>query len=171
MGLSLLARADRVKIACLAQLVNVIAPIMTEPGGPAWRQTIFWPFRDLSWHGRGNVLRPAMREVEKMSQQPSDQPAAALQTVAVARDDGGITLFSLNRAGRHQDLRVELRGDGVPRRLEEWRCLAGGDLTLANTAAHPDTVRPRSQIGAAYSSQILEASLPPFSWNVFSFKR
>jgi alpha-L-arabinofuranosidase len=37
-------RADVVKIACIAQLVNVIAPIMTEPGGPAWRQTIYWPF-------------------------------------------------------------------------------------------------------------------------------
>ena len=40
----LLKHADRVKAACLAQLVNVIAPIMTEPGGPAWRQTIFFPF-------------------------------------------------------------------------------------------------------------------------------
>ena len=42
--ISLLNHADRVKVACLAQLVNVIAPIMTETGGPAWRQTIFYPF-------------------------------------------------------------------------------------------------------------------------------
>ena len=38
--ITLLRHADRVKIACLAQLVNVIAPIMTADGGPAWRQTI-----------------------------------------------------------------------------------------------------------------------------------
>src|ERR687898_151128 len=43
MLITLLKHADRIKIACLAQLVNVIAPIMTENGGPAWRQTIFWP--------------------------------------------------------------------------------------------------------------------------------
>ena len=43
--------------ACLAQLVNVIAPIMTETGGPAWRQTIFWPFAHFSRYGRGDVLR------------------------------------------------------------------------------------------------------------------
>ena len=43
--ISLLNHADRVKCACLAQLVNVIAPIMTETGGPAWRQTIFHPVR------------------------------------------------------------------------------------------------------------------------------
>ena len=46
-----------VKIACIAQLVNVIAPIMTEPGGAAWRQTIFYPFAQMSHFGRGRVLR------------------------------------------------------------------------------------------------------------------
>ena len=46
--ISLLNHADRVKAACLAQLVNAIAPIMTETGGPAWRQTIFFPFADFS---------------------------------------------------------------------------------------------------------------------------
>ena len=40
---TLLRNADRVAIACLAQLVNVIAPIRTEPGGAAWRQTTFYP--------------------------------------------------------------------------------------------------------------------------------
>jgi alpha-N-arabinofuranosidase len=55
--ISLLNHADRVKVGCLAQLVNVIAPIMTETGGPAWRQTIFYPFADFSNLGRGNVLR------------------------------------------------------------------------------------------------------------------
>ena len=55
--ISLLNHADRVKAACLAQLVNAIAPIMTETGGPAWRQTIFFPFADFSNLGRGTVLQ------------------------------------------------------------------------------------------------------------------
>jgi alpha-L-arabinofuranosidase len=37
--ISLLRHSDRVAVACLSQLANVIAPIMTEPGGPAWRDT------------------------------------------------------------------------------------------------------------------------------------
>ena len=49
-----------VKIACIAQIVNVIAPIMTEPGGPAWRQTIYWPFLFASTYGRGVALRLAV---------------------------------------------------------------------------------------------------------------
>ena len=55
--ISLLRHSDRVTVACQAQLVNVIAPIRTEPGGPAWRQTIFHPFAITSRLARGEVLR------------------------------------------------------------------------------------------------------------------
>jgi len=53
---TLLRNADRVAIACLAQLVNVIAPIMTEPGGDAWRQTTFFPIALTAQHARGVSL-------------------------------------------------------------------------------------------------------------------
>ena len=56
MLISLLRHADRVKIACIAQLVNAIAPIQTVTGGPAWRQTIYYPFLHASRFGRGTVL-------------------------------------------------------------------------------------------------------------------
>jgi len=59
MLLSLLRRSDRVKIACLAQLVNVIRPIMTVTGGAAWRQTIFYPFMHVSVYGRGVACSPS----------------------------------------------------------------------------------------------------------------
>ena len=55
--ITLLRHADRVRMACLAQLVNVIAPIRTENGGPSWRQASYFPFRDVARHGRGTVLR------------------------------------------------------------------------------------------------------------------
>src|SRR5206468_3931556 len=57
--ISLLRHADRVRIACLAQLVNALAPIMTEPGGAAWRQTTFFPFALTSRDAKqGRSLRP-----------------------------------------------------------------------------------------------------------------
>ncbi|MCL2316873.1 MAG: alpha-L-arabinofuranosidase, partial [Actinomycetia bacterium] len=58
--ITLLRHADRVKAACQAQLVNVIAPIMTVPGGPAWRQTAFHPFALMARHASGEVLRLAV---------------------------------------------------------------------------------------------------------------
>ncbi|MDQ3616999.1 MAG: alpha-L-arabinofuranosidase, partial [Actinomycetota bacterium] len=55
--ITLLRHADRVGIACQAQLVNVIAPILTREGGPAWRQSIFHPFAQATRWARGQVLR------------------------------------------------------------------------------------------------------------------
>ena len=55
--ISLLKHADRVTSASLAQLVNVIAPIMTEPAGPAWRQTTFFPFSLTSRLATGSTLK------------------------------------------------------------------------------------------------------------------
>lgn len=54
--MSLLRNMDWVTAASQAQLVNVIVPIMTEPGGKSWRQTIFHPFALTAQHSRGNVL-------------------------------------------------------------------------------------------------------------------
>ena len=59
--ITLLKNADRVRAASLAQLVNVIAPIMTEPGGPAWRQTTFHPFSVTARLAKGGtVLEPKL---------------------------------------------------------------------------------------------------------------
>ena len=48
-------------MACLAQLVNVIAPIMTETGGRSWVQTIFYPFMHTSQFGRGVSLQTVVK--------------------------------------------------------------------------------------------------------------
>jgi len=60
MLITFLRNADRVKIACMAQLVNVIAPIMTRNGGGAWMQTIYHPLMQASLYGRGQSLRCAL---------------------------------------------------------------------------------------------------------------
>lgn len=57
MLMSLIRRCDRVEMACMAQLVNVCAPIMTVPGGAAWKQTIYYPFQLTSKYGRGVALQ------------------------------------------------------------------------------------------------------------------
>ena len=105
--ISLLNHADRIKAACLAQLVNAIAPIMTETGGPAWRQTIFYPFAQMSRYGRGKVLRTQV-ESESYSANYYDPRGELeltfpiphvpyLKVSAVTDDRGGLSLFLLNR--------------------------------------------------------------------------
>ena len=105
--ISLLNHADRVKAACLAQLVNVIAPIMTETGGPAWRQTIFYPFAQMSRFGRG---QRAAGQVESDTYATSyydprgaidlifPDPRRALSQDGGGRRDGGGLRYSCSTA-------------------------------------------------------------------------
>src|SRR6186713_1493795 len=95
--ISLLNHADRVKAACLAQLVNVIAPIMTETGGAAWRQTIFHPFALASRFGHGRVLRGVVDSPSYSAKAFGDTPYVdAIATIDGERDE--IAFFAINRS-------------------------------------------------------------------------
>jgi alpha-L-arabinofuranosidase len=175
MCIALLNHADRVKAACLAQLVNVIAPIMTEDDGPAWRQTIFYPFAQMSHFGRGLVLRAEIdspRYDASYNDPRGDHDArfpitaAYLKCAAVKDGNGGITLFMLNRhLTETMPLRVTLSGFG-DKTVKAARGLRHPDLNAANTSAAPNTVRPEALDGIVMNGQTLSADLPPASWNV-----
>jgi alpha-N-arabinofuranosidase len=162
--ITLLRHADRVKIGCLAQLVNVIPPMRTLDGGPAWRQTSFFPFMHASRYGRGTVLRiepdAPTYEVE------GEGAVSALEATAVLDEAGGaLTLFAVNRGAGALPLEVVLRDlDGVA--VAEHLVLAGDDLDATNTAEAPDRVAPSQASGASVEDGTLRAELPPRSWNV-----
>jgi alpha-N-arabinofuranosidase len=162
--LTLMNNADRVKAACLAQLVNVIGPIMTETGGPAWRQTIFHPFAQTSRHGRGEVLR---LKVDTGSFAGGAHEAAPLLLASVVHDPetGAATIFALNRGAEPMGLTLELRGLGE-RRIVEATELHHADLKAINSKAAPDAVAPAPHPAARLDGATLTAQLKPYSWNV-----
>jgi alpha-L-arabinofuranosidase len=174
--ISLLNHADRVRCACLAQLVNVIAPIMTETGGPAWRQTIFHPFAQMSRLGRGDVLL-AKVDCESYAAACYDPrgtqelfypvPAAPyLKLAAVANEGGGLTLFALNRdLEGEMTVSIEARGFGKLV-LGEATVLMDSDLKAVNTKANPERVKPARLRGARIAGASVRMKLPPASWNV-----
>ena len=162
--ISLLRHSDRVTAACQAQLVNVIAPIRSEPGGPAWRQTIFHPFAITSRLARGSVLR-----VEIASPAYETARFGAVPTLdAVATHDeetGDVTVFVVNRdQSSPATLTAGVNGFGRSFRVAESWVLADEDLTASNTAADPDRVVPRPATDAWLEDGSLHASLPPVSW-------
>ena len=175
--ISLLNHADRVKAGCLAQLVNVIAPIMTETGGPAWRQTIFWPFAHFSNLGRGRVLR-AQNDSPTYSANyfdprgPQDLhfplPEVPYLKLAAVHDEqaGMLTLFALNRSLiEAMPMRVNAEGFSglvVQRALQ----LHDADLKATNTKDNPDRVRPSALAGVRVEGNSLTATLLPASWNI-----
>ncbi|MGW2256509.1 arabinosylfuranosidase ArfA [Streptomyces sp. NPDC001780] len=163
--IALLRHADRVTVACLAQLVNVIAPIMTEPGGPAWRQTTFYPFAQASAYGRGRVLRTAVESPVHETAAYGEVPL--LHTTAVQDETtGAVTVFAVNRHQREGlPLEIDLRAAGVST-LVEHSVLADADPEARNTLAEPERVVPHPARGTALEGGVLRATLEPLSWNV-----
>ena len=161
----LMNNADRVVSACLAQLVNVIGPIMTEKGGPAWRQTIFHPFAQAARLGRGDSL---MTRVEAPTYSNDKHGDLAGLTTTVTHDPatGEATVFVLNRLSEPLELHVELRGAGE-RRLVEAIELHHADIKAVNGADRPDAVAPTAHDGASVDGHVLTAILKPLSWTVF----
>ncbi len=179
--ISLLKHADRVSIACQAQLVNVIAPIRTQPNGPAWRQTIFHPFALAAAHARGTVLRiePAGPTMDTAAH--GEVPVVDA-TATVDPETGVATVFAVNRGRAPIRLAADIRA--LADRALAGRALAGreagsgtyrithsvvadDDLTAVNTATAPDRVVPRTVAGTAGAADgTVTAVLPAVSFNV-----
>jgi alpha-N-arabinofuranosidase len=161
-------RADVVKIACIAQLVNVIAPIMTVPGGDAWRQSIYYPYYFASRFGRGTALDL------KVSVPGYDTDAAKnvgyADVAGVDNEDGTITLFVVNRhASEAIDLDVSLQGFG-DMQIIDHQVMTHNDLEAVNTAKDQGNVVPSKGTGAKFGGGHLTASLPPYSYQMIRLK-
>lgn len=157
---SLIRHADRVSIACLAQLVNVIAPIMTDNGGASWRQTIYWPFLYASRFGRGTSMDLRIDCPSYDNRTYGEVPY--LDASAVLSEDGrSLRLFCVNRGGEAMELDLQAAGlDDL--RVAERVELRHEDLKATNTAAAPDRVVPRSSPVEGAGAIVLA----PFSWNM-----
>jgi len=166
--IALLRHADRVTVACLAQLVNVIAPIMTEPGGPAWRQTTFFPFAQASRYGRGEVLDVRVDSPTYETKKYGE--ADLLHATAVRAEDGSVTVFAVNRDQTEPlPLAVALNRLGLTE-VVEHSALADADPDAGNTLDNPERVTPHSVEGTTLQDGTLNAVLEPLSWNVIRLR-
>lgn len=139
MLITMLRHADRVKIGCLAQLVNVIAPIMTSDTG-AWRQTIFYPFRYTSRYGRGTVLNTVVKAPVYESKTYGAAPY--LDSVMVYNEeDEELVLFAVNKSlEEDMELTCDLR-QFADYRIKEHVVLSHEDMKAVNTEACPKMYR------------------------------
>lgn len=166
----LLKHADRVKIACLAQLVNVIAPVMTERGGGrAWKQTIFYPFMHASKYGRGIVLKPILSSPRHDTKTHED--VTDIECVAVMNEEWEeLTIFAVNRnISQDIELLTDMRGMGEYQLLEHI-VLEHTDLKMCNTAGE-EMVRPVSSKRSQMNGDNLISILGKASWNVIRLRR
>lgn len=163
---SLIRHADRVKIACLAQLVNVIAPIMTRNGGGSWKQTIFWPMFHASTLGRGNSLD--LRIQSPCYDNPTFGDVPYLDASAVLAENGrSLTVFVVNRhLSETLEIQLETGGFGAFTTVEQI-ALHHDDPKAINSESAPNTVRPGPAVKTALPSGPIVLQAGPLSWNVY----
>ena len=159
--ITILKNADRVKVACFAQLVNVIAPIMTRPGGGAWAQTIYWPIRQASMVGQGVSLLPIIESEKADTKHYTDVPY--VDAAAVMREDGSVVLFAVNRDLKEDaELTCDLRSFGAFKSALHT-VLHHDDMKAVNTEKDPGQVTPKARPIDIRDGRII---LPAASWNV-----
>ncbi|MGM9682259.1 MAG: alpha-N-arabinofuranosidase [Eubacteriales bacterium] len=168
--ISLLTHADRVKIACIAQLVNAIAPIAAVPGKPAWRQTIFYPFLHFSKYGRGTVLNTLVKSPKYECKLYGE--VDTVKSVAVLGGDNNdeLTIFAVNKSlDEDADIVIDAQKFNVKEVISEIE-FGGCDGLMYNGVDNPDNVMPHKVKKAIADRDKITTRLAPLSWNVIRLK-
>ena len=169
MLITLIKHADRVKIACLAQLVNVIAPIMTEKDGTAWRQTIYYPYLHASRYGRGVALQPVLASSKHDTKGYTD--VTDVDAVAVwNEEEEALTIFAVNRDLQDAiDFQCDVRSFADYELLEHL-VMTSDDLQATN-GPKGEKVVPVQATGSKVEEGRFQTRLCPASWNVIRLKK
>jgi len=138
---------------------------MTETGGPAWRQTIFYPFLHASLFGRGEVLETFINCPVYDNAAHGDIPY--LESIATFnREAQEVTLFAVNR-NTEEELAIDGKLAGFEGyTVREHIVLQHADPKAANTRTNPDNVIPCTIGTTSIEKGVLRAVLPRLSWNV-----
>ena len=164
---TLMRNADRVKLACLAQLLNVIAPIMTNPDGML-RQTIYYPYSWALQFAHGTVMNVLVESATY------DTPALGkvpyLDAVATMNPaDGKIALFILNR-DIDKTHSVEINWEGkTPGNVLAAHTITGSDLKAFNSFEAPQRVVPQAFDKPSTSGGRTKFEVPARSYTVIQW--
>ncbi|HEX4488805.1 MAG TPA: alpha-N-arabinofuranosidase [Terriglobales bacterium] len=163
---TLMRNADRVKLACLAQLINVIAPIMTNENG-ILKQSIYYPYNWALQYARGSVLNVLVEsptyDVAKMGE------VAYLDAVATADAGGKTALFILNRdINKPHTVEVNWQ-DRAPSSVLQSSVLTGDDLKAFNTFESPNKVTPHTMTKPTTAGGKTKFEVPAKSYTVIQW--
>ena len=163
--ISMLKHADRLRIGCLAQLVNVIAPIRTTPGSDAWRQTTFYPFAHTAALRGSHVLHALVSApVSDTDRHGEVSDLNAVVTASQVDDDRiELTIFMVNR-GR-SPLVVTLNHRSLPDlNVVEAASIAADDVGPRHDATAAAAAQPRPIDWSVATGGTTTLRLPAESW-------
>ena len=160
LGITLLNNADTVEIACLAQLINVIAPITTIRNGGLFKQTTYHPFHMLSKYGRGTAMKAVM-EGDTYSSVYGELPVVE-PAVVYNEETDEVRIFALNCSEDEEtELDIELQGYG-DKKIKKHLILTGDDMSVMNTIDEPENI-VMQELAVPEGTKVV---LPKLSWSV-----
>ncbi|HKM21515.1 MAG TPA: alpha-N-arabinofuranosidase [Lachnospiraceae bacterium] len=167
MMITLLKHCDRVKVACLAQLVNVIAPIMTDNEGGIWKQTIYYPFLHMSMYGHGVALQSLVTTTRHDTIDHED--VTDIESIAVYNEEKEeVTIFAVNR-NMDEDIHFEADMRSFEHyRVKEYLVLESDDIKKTN-GYQRGNVYPVKKENYQFEDGRFETSMQRCSWNVIRF--
>ncbi len=165
LGITLLNNVDTVEIACLAQLINVIAPITTARNGGVFCQSTYHPFHMMSKYGRGTTMKPVV-EAPTYSTMFGELPIVE-PAIVYNEESDEVRVFVLNCSETEDtELEIELNGYG-DKKVVKHLVLAGDDLSVINTMEEPDNVVMQE---LSIGENTTKVTLPKMSWSVIILK-
>lgn len=167
MLITLLKNSDRIKIACLAQLVNVIAPIMTEKNGVAWKQTIFYPYQQVSNHGRGVALSTVV-DVPTYSVSDIDNVPYLDSITILNEEKKELVIFSVNKH-QTESIQINIDTDLSMEEIIESTEISGYDTKAINSPAEQRVI-PNEVNNVTIVKNKVVLVTQPLSWNMTRIK-
>lgn len=160
---------DRVKMACLAQLVNALAPIHTAPDGGVLRHSTYYPFQQVSNYGRGKVYKNFvhcdMVSTDKYGEVPVIQSLTTFD-----EEKGQLAFFALNtdqEDSLHLDLDFAEFGN---LKMTKHEVMSGDDIFAVNSFEEPDNVKPFDGELVDVDKNIFKVILGKMSWHMMLFE-
>lgn len=167
MMMNFLKYADRIKIACQSLLTNISAAIMTEEGGEAWVQPIYYPFAHMAAYGHGMVLQEQKSGDGYLCGNGEEIPY--LDSVCVYnKEKEEVVFFLVNRAEEELDFTAGLQ-DFEILGIEEHLILCHENRKTTNREIH-DAVKPCTVKDVETGNGEIRCKLRPLSWNVIRIR-
>ncbi len=169
MLITLLRHCDRIKVACIAQLVNVIAPIMTKTGGGVFEQTIFYPFMHLSNYGKGVALLPLIDCPKYDCKEFTDVPY--LESIATYDEENEeMVIFCVNKSLDENALLSVNMLDFEGYKPVEFISMDGYNKKDENSLEEIK-IKPHENELPVIDDSVMEVDMKPLSWNVIRLKK
>ena len=167
--LTLIKHCDRVKMALVAQLVNVLAPIISLPGGDCYVHSTYWPYLHVSKYGRGTAYQTSV-DAPSFDCRDYKNVSYVDSVMVLSEDESELTVFAVNKdVNNAMPLEVTFHGFEDYKPVEH--IILEGEPDAYNTPENPRNVVPHSVNDVTVENGVASTTLPKGSWNVLRFKK